>query len=317
MKISFLMPAYNAAGTIGAAIQSVLDLEGGFERRIIVVDDGSTDGTYDVALSYGERFPEIIDLVRQPNRGESAALNAALAMAAGDYIALVESDVQVSPDWLSLILPEFGDESVMGAGGHLLTPASSNLIARVAGYDVDKKFDSQPKYAMHITSANAVYRPEVFRRFGVFEEALYNSCLDADLNQKIISAGYRLVYVAEAIAWHHYKSTLRGYLTRNYLYARYRPHLRGDIFRSDIWIRAQVAGAALLLASLVAIPWLPLLPPVMLVLLLLLHVPDAFRVCARYGALTAVVYPFAGVLKGIAGVAGAAVGYMNKLFGRY
>lgn len=317
MKISFLMPAYNSADTIGAAIGSIIDLEGDFERRIIVVDDGSVDGTHQVAESYRERFPAVIDLVRQPNRGESAALNAALARADGDYIALFESDVAASPDWLARILPEFADETVMGAGGRLLTPADSNWIERIAGYDVDRKFESQPKYVRHITSANAVYRAAAFERFGRFDESLYNSCLDADLNQKITDAGYKLVYVADAIAWHHYKGTLGAYLKRNYLYARYRPHLRGDIFKSDIRIRAQVVGAALLLASLAAVPWFPALPLAVLAVLGLVHLPDAVRVRARYGTAAAVAYPFAGILKGVVGTAGAVVGYLNKLAGRY
>lgn len=317
MKISFLMPAYNAADTVAAAIQSVIDLEGEFERRIIVVDDGSVDGTYDVAILYKEKFPDVVEVLRQQNKGESAALNAALARADGDYIALVESDVRVSRDWLSRILPEFDDENVMGAGGRLLTPEGSNCIEKIAGYDVDRKFESQPRYVRHITSANAVYRAEAFRLFGPFDEALYNSCLDADLNQKITAAGHKLVYVADATAWHHYKSTLGGYLKRNYLYARYRPHLRGDIFKSDIWIRAQVIGAALFLASLVVIPWFPVLPLIMLALLILVHLPDAVRVRAGYGPAAAIVYPVIGILKGLVGTAGAAVGYLNKLAGRY
>jgi glycosyltransferase involved in cell wall biosynthesis len=317
MKISFLMPAYNAADTIGAAIRSIIDLHGDFERRIIIVDDGSLDGTYGVAESYRERYPDLIDLLRQPNRGESAALNAALERADGEYIALFEADVESSPEWLERLLPAFGDERVMGAGGRLLTPGDSNWIERIAGYDVDRKFASQPRYVRHITSANAVYRAEAFRRFGSFDESLYNSCLDADVNQRITAAGYKLVYVADAVAWHHYKGSLGAYLKRNYLYARYRPHLKGDIFESDIWIRAQVVGAALLAASLVAIPWVPALPLIVLALLLLVHLPDAVRVCSGYGLAAAVAYPFVGVLKGLVGTAGAAMGYLNKLAGRY
>lgn len=316
MKISFLMPAYNAADTVGAAIGSVLGLRGDCEKRIIVVDDGSTDGTCDVAESYRRRHPGLIDLIVQPNRGESAALNAALARADGEYIALFEADVEAAPGWLERLLPEFEDERVMGAGGRLLTPADSNWIERIAGYDVDRKFASQPKYARHITSANAVYRAEAFRRFGPFDETLYNSCLDADVNQRITEAGYKLVYVADAAAYHHYKDSLGAYLKRNYLYARYRPHLRGDIFKSDIWIRAQVAGAALLLASLAAAPWIPALPLLMLALVIIAHLPDAARVCSRYGFVSGAAYPFVGVLKGIAGTAGAAVGYLKKLAGK-
>ena len=83
MTISVLIPAWNSAGTLAGCLQSVA----GAGAEVIVVDDGSTDGTASVA----EGFPDVI-LVRQPNRGVSAARNAALVRAQGEYVVFLDAD---------------------------------------------------------------------------------------------------------------------------------------------------------------------------------------------------------------------------------
>ena len=90
MRVSVIIPAYNATRTI----RTTLDSLAGQAGEIIVVDDGSTDGTAELVA--GE-YPEVV-LLRQENRGVSAARNSGMAVATGDYIAFVDSDDFVAPD---------------------------------------------------------------------------------------------------------------------------------------------------------------------------------------------------------------------------
>ena len=83
MTISVLIPAWNSAGTLAGCLQSVA----GAGAEVIVVDDGSTDGTATVL----EDFPDVI-LIRQSNRGVSAARNAALMQAQGEYVVFLDAD---------------------------------------------------------------------------------------------------------------------------------------------------------------------------------------------------------------------------------
>jgi glycosyltransferase involved in cell wall biosynthesis len=87
IRISTIIPAYNSASTIGRAVDSACaqTCEG---QEIIVVNDGSTDGTADILESYGRK----IIAISQPNRGRSAARNAGLAIARGEYIAFLDAD---------------------------------------------------------------------------------------------------------------------------------------------------------------------------------------------------------------------------------
>jgi glycosyltransferase involved in cell wall biosynthesis len=84
---SVIIPAYNRAGLIGRTLQSVLSQQH-TDLEVIVVDDGSTDGTPDVVRSFGSR----VQLLHQENKGPGAARNKGLAAAIGQYAAFLDSD---------------------------------------------------------------------------------------------------------------------------------------------------------------------------------------------------------------------------------
>ena len=86
-RVSVILPTHNRAWTLTAAVDSVLEQAGG-PLELIVVDDGSTDGTPALLASYGDR----IRTIRQANRGVSAARNTGIRAARGPLIALLDSD---------------------------------------------------------------------------------------------------------------------------------------------------------------------------------------------------------------------------------
>jgi glycosyltransferase involved in cell wall biosynthesis len=87
MQVTTVIPAYNAAGYISAAIDSALDQDG-VDQQILVIDDGSIDDTPSVLRSYGDR----IETIRQPNRGLSSARNRGIQAARGEFIAFLDAD---------------------------------------------------------------------------------------------------------------------------------------------------------------------------------------------------------------------------------
>lgn len=97
--ISVIVPVYNAEPTLRRCLDSLLAQT--FENyEIIVVDDGSTDATPAICDSYAVKNP-IIKVLHQSNKGVSAARNAGLEMASGEWIAFCDSDDSVKPEWLS------------------------------------------------------------------------------------------------------------------------------------------------------------------------------------------------------------------------
>ena len=101
MKVSVVIPTYNDEATIGGTLESVFAqrFDGGFE--VIVVNDGSTDGTRAVLEKFGER----IRVIDQENAGVAAARNAGIRAAAGEYIALLDGDDTLTEEMLEKTVP--------------------------------------------------------------------------------------------------------------------------------------------------------------------------------------------------------------------
>ena len=100
--ISFAIPCYNSEAYMEKAINSIL--VGGEDVEIIVVNDGSKDGTQEIAERYQEKYPTIVKAVEKPNGGHGDAVNCGLAHATGKYFKVVDSDDWVDEEALLKIL---------------------------------------------------------------------------------------------------------------------------------------------------------------------------------------------------------------------
>jgi len=99
-RVSVLLPAYNAAGTLAAALQSALD-QSLAEIEVIVVDDASSDATPEVAETFAAQDNRVRVLHASRNGGAAAARNLALAAARGDWLALLDADDRFAPGRLA------------------------------------------------------------------------------------------------------------------------------------------------------------------------------------------------------------------------
>lgn len=132
VKISIIIPVYNAEGTLDRCLHSVLDQDF-TSYEIILVDDGSTDASSLICDRYSSTDPRFITL-HQPNKGVSAARNAGLNMANGEYIMFLDSDDALLPYALDNMVDGIGDEDIVvggygvfidGVPGKEVKPASS------------------------------------------------------------------------------------------------------------------------------------------------------------------------------------------------
>ena len=89
MKVTFLIPAYQEAATIAEVLAAIAPLP--FEQQVIVIDDGSTDGTGDIAAAHGAQ------VIRQANRGKGAALRAGIPYIEGDITVIQDADMEYDP----------------------------------------------------------------------------------------------------------------------------------------------------------------------------------------------------------------------------
>lgn len=113
MLLSIVMPVYNEASTVAAAVKRTLAVELPCESELIVVDDGSTDGTAEILAGLAESGARLV--THPVNRGKGAALRSGAAAARGDYIVTLDADLEYAPEELDRIVAPVlaGDATVV------------------------------------------------------------------------------------------------------------------------------------------------------------------------------------------------------------
>jgi dolichol-phosphate hexosyltransferase len=114
VKLSVLMPVYNELTTLGLAVKEVLDVDYPCDIELIIVDDGSTDGTRDLYPAITSD-PRVVLELHDRNRGKGAAIRTAARIATGDYVIMCDADLEYSPAEIpSLLAPVVaGDAEVV------------------------------------------------------------------------------------------------------------------------------------------------------------------------------------------------------------
>ena len=131
--LSIAVPCYNSENYMKRCINSLL--VGGSEVEIIIVDDGSTDGTAAIADSYGENYPEIVKVVHQENGGHGEAVNTGLSNATGYFFKVVDSDDRVGREAYLKLLSIMRD----------VVKEKRRLDMLISNYVYDKQGESRKK----------------------------------------------------------------------------------------------------------------------------------------------------------------------------
>ena len=211
--VSVVIPAYNAADTIEKALRS-LDAQGRVAWEAIVVDDGSTDATADIVRRRMRRDPRL-RLIRQRQSGVSAARNAGVAIAHGEWLCFLDAD-----DWLApgafgrlLALSRSDPDAVVLVGG--ATRVSEG--GEVWEYDGRDLSDPFAVFSTHCSIAihSALARRAAVRELGGFDEELASS-EDWDLWQRLARAGGRFAQTGARVAFYRARP---GSLSRDLPYA--------------------------------------------------------------------------------------------------
>lgn len=102
--LTFVVPAFNMEEYLERCVNSLLSTQRTDDIEVIIVDDGSSDGTAKLADSYANRMPEVVRVIHQPNKGHGGAVNTGVAQARGMYVKVVDADDWVGPESLSRVM---------------------------------------------------------------------------------------------------------------------------------------------------------------------------------------------------------------------
>ncbi len=206
--VSVIVPAYNEAVGIERAVRSLASSNyPSFE--VVVVDDGSTDGTGDIVEGIGS---ECVRLVRKANGGKSTALNAGIAESRGEILVMVDGDTVFEPETLRRLVRPFADERVGAVSGNTKVGNRRRLLGRwqhieyVSGFNLDRRMYEVLQCTPTVPGAAGAFRRDALADVGGLSSATLAE--DTDLTLAIGRTGRRVVYVDDALAWTEAPSTL-------------------------------------------------------------------------------------------------------------
>jgi glycosyltransferase involved in cell wall biosynthesis len=198
--VSVVIPVRDGADTLPACLDGLTAQDGAPAFEVVVVDNGSTDGSAAVASAH----PAVARVVSEPRPGSYAARNAGVAAAAGDVLAFTDADCVPEPGWLAAGARAVADAPL--AGGRVVAVAAGT--APVERYDAALYLD-QEAYVREqgfAATANLFVRTEVARAVGGFDADL-RSGGDLEFCQRAAAAGHAITYAADAVVRHRPRST--------------------------------------------------------------------------------------------------------------
>jgi GT2 family glycosyltransferase len=211
MSITAIVPVWNSRDLLERLLASV-EAQTEAAAELLVVDNGSTDGAPELARARGAR---VIPMGR--NAGFAAAVNRGIRESRGEWIAVLNSDVELAPDYFAKLLGAdawFATGKILAEGSDHRIDATFDVLCRGgAAWRVGNGRADGPEFsaARPIWSAPwtaALFRAELFQRVGLLEESFESYLEDVEFGLRCAAQGLAGQYVPEALAWHRGSATL-------------------------------------------------------------------------------------------------------------
>lgn len=199
VKLSIIVPAYNERETIEEILRRVrkapLDADLNVEKEIIVVDDGSTDGTREILARIASEHPDIKVLFHDRNRGKGAAIRTALQHVTGDYVVIQDADLEYDPrDYSVLLRPLVEGKADVVYGSRFLGPHRAFLFLHYLG----NKFLNLVTNILYDTiltdmeTCYKMFRADVIRNIPLKARGFE---FEPEVTAKVLKRGYRVFEV--------------------------------------------------------------------------------------------------------------------------
>lgn len=189
--LSILMPVYNELATVERAISETLAADLPVDRELLIVDDGSTDGTREI-LTGTDWPPEVRVVLHDRNQGKGAAIRTALREARGEYSAILDADLEYDPEDLGLLLgPLLAGRANVAFGVRAFDGASSHSFLYVLGNrGVTLACDILFNVYLHdIMTCHKVIRTEIFQSLELRESGF---AIEPEITARLIQRGERI-----------------------------------------------------------------------------------------------------------------------------
>ncbi len=190
MELSVLMPVYNEVATLTSAVKEVLNVNFPCEMELVIVDDGSTDGTRDLYPALASD-PRVKVHLHDRNRGKGAAIHTAAAGATGDYVIICDADLEYSPDEIpSLLAPVLAGDAEVVYGTRRFSSHNSYSYVYVLGNKAVTTF-ANVLFNCYISDLETCFKlipAALYRKLRVREAGFG---MEAEITGKLLRRGIR------------------------------------------------------------------------------------------------------------------------------
>lgn len=218
--------------------------------EIIVVDNASEDGSQEY-LKHNHPQVKLIEL--DYNSGFTGACNTGMEAARGEVVVLLNNDTEVHPDWAKQVVDAFNRHPEAGTVASKMLLATQRDTLHTAGdfvrtnglfgnrgvWQQDAPHYNEEVPVFSACGGSSAYRRQMLDEIGLLDNDFFFSCEDVDLGWRAQLAGWKCVYVPQAIVYHHLKATGGGatasfYDGRNTIWVIVK-NMPGDLFRKYFW----------------------------------------------------------------------------------
>jgi lipopolysaccharide/colanic/teichoic acid biosynthesis glycosyltransferase/glycosyltransferase involved in cell wall biosynthesis len=253
-RVSVVVPAYNGAETLPLCLTALARQDfPSSEYEVIVVDDGSIDGTVSVARAAG------VQVISQPHAGPAAARNRGAAAARGELLLFTDADCAPVPGWIAALAAPFDDPRVAGVKGTYLT-RQGGIVPRFTQLEYRERYDRMARvdFIDFVDTYSAAYLRNVFLANGGFDTVFPTASVeDQELSFRLSEKGYRLVFAPAGKVYHRHNPTVHAYARRKFrigywkaLLARWHPGRMVKDSHTPETLKLQMLLAAAMLGEL-------------------------------------------------------------------
>lgn len=227
IKFSIIIATYNRLPYLQKCLESLLNQnypKNSYE--IIVVNDGSSDGTGEYLKDMSSRFPSLLIHIDESHKGLPASRNKGASASRGEILAYLDDDCITPQDWLSSIESVFQNHPEIAAlGSHTLLVFKERHIDKRKYWGSKKDELYMPfEYAPQqwLSGHNFAVKKEVFKKIGGWKvpESLEYEGEDLDLMYRLIKAGYKLLRTNKTAIYHNARETLKDIFIQQYIFGK-------------------------------------------------------------------------------------------------
>jgi poly-beta-1,6 N-acetyl-D-glucosamine synthase len=219
--VTVIVPAYNEERAIGKTVESLLKLSYA-NKELIIVDDGSTDKTLEVARDYAEN--DLVKVVTKPNGGKWDALNTGIKVSKGEFIVCIDADTLLDQDAIQHLIKHFIDPRIAAVAGNVKVGNRKGILTKlqaleyVVGINLHRRSEAHLQNVTVVPGPIGAFRASVLKEIGLFEGDTFAE--DADITFRILKAGYKTVFEARAFGYTEAPKSMTSLAKQRYRWYR-------------------------------------------------------------------------------------------------